>query len=104
MSYATGARGSASAGRKATKDGNRQALLLALAVLLIVGAVGIVFTRSLRAKAEEQKAAAAADPKAQIQAIENNTQMPPQAKAMALGQLRAHMQETQARGANQPRR
>jgi hypothetical protein len=54
------------------------------------------------AKSEERQRMQAADPSVQIQQIRENPNMPPQAKAMAEAQIRAHMGEAATRNASQP--
>lgn len=88
-------RSSRAAGR--SSSGN-QTLVAILAVVLIIAAIAIVTTRSVREKREEAQKIAASDPKVQLQQIESNTAMPPQAKAIAAAQIRAHSGETSARG------
>jgi uncharacterized protein HemX len=81
-----------------------QTMGLIVAIVLLVIAAGLVVSRTIRTRAEESKAMVAASPEKRIQEIRDNPHMPPQAKAFAEAQIRAHQQETTTRTANQPSR
>ena len=77
---------------------------IAVAVVLLLATIGIVMIRQSNDRAEEARKIEAAKPEAQIKMIESNPNMPPQAKAMALQQMRAHSQETHGRSEGVPHR
>lgn len=71
-------------------------LVIVLAVLVVVFAI-ICVPRLMSSRAEEARLQQAKDPQVQIKQIQDNPNMPEQAKAIALQQLRAHMGEAQVR-------
>jgi len=68
---------------------NRDTKLIILAVVLIVLAVGL-FARYFSSGSDRARPGGTADIEKQIADIQNNPHMPPQAKAIAINQIRSH--------------
>ncbi|MGC8668239.1 MAG: hypothetical protein ACP5VE_09015 [Chthonomonadales bacterium] len=75
----------------------REAKLIILALVLIVIAAGLFVRYFSASSSGTRPGATAADIEKQIADIQNNPHMPPQAKAIAINQIRSH-----AAGMSQP--
>jgi len=73
----------------------RPVLVLAILLLAIAGGIFFAYMRSSSDPEADARARTASDPEAQIKAIQDNPNMPPMAKQIAIGQIEAHKNMSQ---------
>ena len=79
-----------SAARPQGGENQRKVLALAIVLLVLAGGIFFAYLRSSSDPEAEARAKTVSNPAAQIKAIQDNPNMPPEAKQMAIGQLQSH--------------